>query len=426
MRRFFLLPRGKPAVSIFTTPLSQLGTADLKQLLTDAAVESVRLEFKLEVPNKDDTLKKLSSFANTFGGFMVVGARANSADGRIEDLPGVEVQAGYKQKIVQWCFDGASPPLTVEVSDPIPTPGADGRVCYVISAPESDVARHFLNGRKGVWLRTDEFSSHYEARLADETELRHLFDRRKVIVERRIGLMHRARLRFDTYIERTAGSLTGNRTPWPRLELSVVPRFPARPLCEQERLKHLIENKQLLWRQTRFPVLNTGVVSQHESAIILRPTGDLLSICEGNIWGLFFYGTRIDDNHGGTVGIHPYAVAGYLLLFLTHATEILEELGFSGQLLVQTTLTSIFNHQWLDPRSGIGFYVRPGTSQLDDEISFSVDSTSDVMREDPDRVTRDLLRYVFFSVNWADLISTPKELEALIGWGKNYNFWSQH
>lgn len=44
--------------------------------------------------------------------------KANSSDGRIEDLPGVDMEAGYKQKIVQWCFDGASP-LTVEVSDPL-------------------------------------------------------------------------------------------------------------------------------------------------------------------------------------------------------------------------------------------------------------------------------------------------------------------
>lgn len=412
-------------MSIFTTPLSQLRTPDLQELLTEGVVENIRLEFKLEVPNKDETLKKLSSFANTFGGFMVVGAKANSADGRIEDLPGVDVQAGYRQKIVQWCFDGASPPLTVAVSDPIATPAANGKVCYVVYIAESDVAPHFLNGRKGVWVRTDEFSSHYEARLADETELRHLFDRRKLVVERRVDLLHRARRRFDTYIERATGSHTGNRTPWARLELSVVPRFPARPLCEQERLKHLIENKQLPWRQTGFPVFRTGIVSQHESAIILRPTGDL-SICEGNIWGLLFYGTRIDENHGGTAGIHPYAVAGYLLLFLRHATEILEELGFSGPLLVHTTLSSIFNHQWLDPRSGVGFYVRPGTSQLDDEIAFSVESTSEVMREDRDRIARDLLRYVFFSVNWADLVSTPGDLEAIIGWGKNYNFWGQH
>jgi predicted HTH transcriptional regulator len=75
-------------MSIFTTPVSQLGAADMQELLQGAAVENIRLEFKSLVPNKDEMLKKLSSFANSFGGFMVIGAKANSADGRIEDLPG--------------------------------------------------------------------------------------------------------------------------------------------------------------------------------------------------------------------------------------------------------------------------------------------------------------------------------------------------
>jgi hypothetical protein len=136
-------------MSIYTTPLSQLGPADLQELLDGAAVENIRLEFKLQVPTKDETLKKLSSFANTFGGFMVVDAKANSRDGRIEDLPGVAVEPSYKQTIAQWCFDGASPPLVVGVSDPIPTPSGNGKVCYVMYVGESDVAPAFPERQKG-------------------------------------------------------------------------------------------------------------------------------------------------------------------------------------------------------------------------------------------------------------------------------------
>ena len=126
--------------------------------MQEVAVENARLEFKLLIPTQDETLKKLSSFANTFGGFMVLGAKANSATGRIEDLTGVNIEAGYKQKVVQWCFDGASPPIIVQVSDPIPVQAGNVRVYYVIYVAESDTAPHFLNGRKGIWVRTDEFS----------------------------------------------------------------------------------------------------------------------------------------------------------------------------------------------------------------------------------------------------------------------------
>jgi predicted HTH transcriptional regulator len=133
-------------MSIFGTPLSQLTSADLQELVQEVAVENVQLEFKLLVPNRDETLKKLSSFANTFGGFMVIGAKANSATGRIENLPGVNIESRLKQKVVQWCFDGASPPITVQVSESIPVPAGNAKVYYVVYVPESDTAPHFLNG----------------------------------------------------------------------------------------------------------------------------------------------------------------------------------------------------------------------------------------------------------------------------------------
>src|SRR5260221_11330359 len=115
-------------MSIYSTPASQLEFSDLAELLQEQAVENTRLEFKREVPDKDETLKKLSSFANTFGGFVVVGAAAQSRDGRIEDLRGVDEVLGYKQKIVDWCFKECSPPITVDVTNPIPTPDDSGNV----------------------------------------------------------------------------------------------------------------------------------------------------------------------------------------------------------------------------------------------------------------------------------------------------------
>ncbi len=184
-------------MSIYTKPLSQLTFADLQELLNNKAVENLRLEFKREVPDKDETLKKLSSFANTFGGFVVVGASAPGKDGRIESLTGVDEQSGYKQKVVDWCFNGATPPITAEVSDPIAAPGNNGKVFYVISVAESDLAPHFLNGRKGVWIRTDEFSGRFNYQLANETEIPQLLNGREAIRQRRHQLLARAKKRFE-------------------------------------------------------------------------------------------------------------------------------------------------------------------------------------------------------------------------------------
>ena len=248
-------------MSIYTTPLSRMNASDLQELLTEGAVENVRLEFKSEVPNKDETLKELSSFANTFGGFVVVGAKANSADGRLQDLCGVDEESGYKQKLNQWAFDSCSPPLVIEVSNPIPAPSGNGKVCYVIYVPESDAAPHFLNGRKGVWIRTDEFSARFSTQLADERELRHLLDRRSLIRQRRAGIIECAASRFKRFTKTKLGpDETKNAT---FLSLSVVPRFPARQLCPQEDLTTFTQPSDTNWISW-LRCCRTGVGCIHE------------------------------------------------------------------------------------------------------------------------------------------------------------------
>src|SRR5260370_31963717 len=109
-------------MSLFTKPISQLVTSDLQELLQDGAVENARLEFKLEVPGRDDSLKKISSFANTFGGHMTVGAQTKSADGRIEELACGGKQDGEKKKNVDWGFGAVTPPAVPPISDCIPCP----------------------------------------------------------------------------------------------------------------------------------------------------------------------------------------------------------------------------------------------------------------------------------------------------------------
>jgi len=411
-------------MAIYTKPVSQLATSDLEELLRDRAVENVRLEFKRDVPPKDETLKKLSSFANTFGGLVVVGAGARGADGRIEGLPGVDVLDGYKQKVVDWCFGGASPPLTVEVSDPIPTPGGGGKVCYVISVPESDVAPHFLNGRKGVWVRTDEFSGRFEAQLANESELRSLFDRRKLVLERRADLLERARGRFDIYAAKRHTNAYGHRIEFgPRLEFCVVPRFPAHPLCEQGQLQPLITANHCPWRGICFPLPSSSIVSQHESAIVLGAAGPD-STFEANIWGMLFYCAKVADaeNPSKTWGIHLYGFVGHILLFLRHSDQMLRALGYAGPICIEVRLSSIRGAPWLHGHAGGPFSM--SGSELDDDVEFSISTTSDSLRQDPDVIAKDLFRYVFFSVNWPALIATPQALADLIGMGYRYNSWS--
>lgn len=420
--------RANLSVSIFAKPLSQITTADLKELLDESAAENVRLEFKAEAPSKDEILKKISSFANTFGGYVIIGASARSVDGRVESLRGIDPKPGYKQTIVQWCSDGATPPLTIEVSDPIQTPDNSDKVCYVVHVAESDVAPHFLNGRKGVYVRADEFSARFEARLADESELRHLFDRRKLILERRTNLLHRARMRFQRYAFRRTQELaarvnTGEEQKrlGANLSLCVVPRFPAKPIVEQAKLKPLIQRTALRWRQVTFPRLNDPIISQHESVIVLHPEAEF-SLLEANIWGMLFYATDLEVEGRGAPGIHLYHLAGCILAFLCHANQVLRSVGYSGPLVIEISLSSILGVNWVfAPR---GFVETKDGSKLDEEAAFSVETSTDALNEKQDSVAIEILQCVCFCINWSELVDSPEKLEELVRAGYRYNFWN--
>ena len=85
----------------YTKPIAQLDTSDLQELLDEQAIENVRLEFTRKEENKAETLKKLSSFANTFGGYLLVGGFADSKDGRLQSLPGIGTLPSYGQPPTQ-------------------------------------------------------------------------------------------------------------------------------------------------------------------------------------------------------------------------------------------------------------------------------------------------------------------------------------
>jgi hypothetical protein len=406
-------------MSIYTTPISQLTTSDLQSLLEENAVENTRLEFKLLPPTKDEMLKKLSSFANTFGGILVVGAKASSTDGRLEDLPGIDAEAGYKQKIVQWAFDGANPPIAVEVSDPIPMAAQDRKVCYVIRVEESEAAPHFLNGRKGVWIRTDEYSARAIPQLANEAEFGHLFSRRAAVRDRRDKVISRARKRFRSYsdsllLNRGLGST--HEQP-PSLSFCVVPRFPLKPLCDQERLRNLIASNAIAWRQTRFPKVGS-IISQHESLIIPNPVR-LTSFCEINVWGLLHYVVEVLGSESGTDGIHLYGFIGNLLVFIRHSSKVLSSLDYSGSLHIEIKLSEIRKIRWIYSRLDD---VRAG-SEFDDEVHLNISKSCDELVEKPDGVALEILKYLFFAVNMSDLTETQQGLENLIRSGHHYNSW---
>ena len=273
-------------MSIFSKSIDAINTEDINELLNDNSVENVRLEFKLQEPSKDELVKKLSSFANTYGGWLIVGAQASGSDGRLNALPGVNKIPGYKQKIVQWCFDNISPPIEVAISDPIPTPDDQDKFCYIIYTPESNLAPHFINSRKGIYIRTDEYSQRFEPKFANLEEILHLSERRKSIENRRQAIIQRAIGRFKSYVDTSYGELGENSDGLGAYATIIIsPQYPYRHLFGPQELLQTIRDVNINWRQIGFPRRSQEIVCQNESVLVLRPSSNF-SLLEASVWGL--------------------------------------------------------------------------------------------------------------------------------------------
>jgi len=56
-------------------------------------------------------------------------------------------------------------------------------------------------------------------------------------------------------------------------------------------------------------------------------------------------------------------------------------------------------------------------------MEFSISVSREELQEKPDDVLKEILKYVFFSVNWPGLIDTEEKLLDLIQMGRRYNTW---
>jgi hypothetical protein len=413
-------------MAIYSKSITALATADLQELLTEQAVENIRLEFKSVAPDKDDTLKKLSSFANTYGGYVVIGAQ-DDGHGRLQALPGVDLIDGYRQKIVQWCYDSVWPPLEVFVSDPIPTPQDAAKVCYVIEMPLSAEAPHFINGRKGAYVRTDEFSQRFEPQLATYEELTHLGNRRAQLIERRENLLKRSLARFDTYVQTDYKSAPNTKGAiGATLFVAVSPQFPHRQLVEHSKLISQFETHHIPWRQTGFPVPNMPKISAHES-LLIPGAAYRFSLAEITQWGHLFYGVEFEeayhdnprDKNEVARGIHSNAFVGYLLIFLEHARSALKLLGYEGPLVVTLRMVRIrgmpflaFSYNTPEPVGGAPF---------DDTLSIEVETSTRALEGNLKKVMGEIARMVFFALNWPSQALGDGAVEQIIKKGEYYN-----
>ena len=204
---------------MFTKPADEINFSDIKTFC-EGYSEGVRVEYKREISQiRKHVPKIVSSFANTQGGILLIGAETDERN-NVKCIQGIPVERGIDERIVQSALTGIYPPVIPEVII-CDVPQKSDNVVVIVRVNESQQAPHALQNSNEVYIRVSSISQPY--RLADIDRIDYLLKRRERPQSIIQNILNRMEDRAQTCIEEQSKSN-------PYLSLICRPVFPYRPI----------------------------------------------------------------------------------------------------------------------------------------------------------------------------------------------------
>jgi len=212
------------------------------------------------------------------------------------------------------------------------------------------------------------------------------------------------------------------------MRLSVAPQFPVHQLIEPEPLRALVRNQRIAWRWDGFPLTNdpAHVQTQLDSALTTN-TGEHPTLLEVSTWGQQFYGTLIERLHGEQTGdqpvqgIHLWETVGHILAFLEYAKQMCGKLGYDGPFVATVELVGVRGKPFVHFPYNV---PTPGpASPFDDDVKMEHFISSSDLSQRRDGVAKELLRGLFFALNWPEQAASDAQLEVQLSRGYSFNQW---
>jgi len=314
----------------FSTSVREMSLDEVDSLYRDRVQENIRLEYKRELPQetgdfKQVLAKELSSLANTYGGYVVIGI-ATDQQGIPIAMDGVPPINNFAQRVASVGYEQSYPPLIPTVSKPIAL--EKGNVVYVIHQDLSLEAPHFLTRRRGAYVRTSEFSQTFEAQLASWEELQFLANRRTLATDRRVFLYNRARTRCNRML------------PWSNIKNRAAlyvwtgPSFPVGRLIDLSRLQETMEKVGVL--------ASRGVSLQDSLAYAESDYHNRYT--EGTAYGTYFSCRTLLP--GDATKVHLGSLLGGLMSPIRSGFKFLASCGFDGVVHVKAMLSDMYGNSF--------------------------------------------------------------------------------
>jgi hypothetical protein len=157
-----------------------------------------------------------------------------------------------------------------------------------------------------------------------------------------------------------------------------------------------------------------AIFSQRESVVVVRaaPAADQYgagaTFFEANFWGKLFYAMGILGSGEEAWEFISTESVGALSLCVRHAAEMLQSMGCSGPLVLETSLFSLRGRPWFYRSEDDRFNAPHSDGTIDDEVRVGISTSAEALQDSPDGVTIDVLRPLMFAVNWPDQWTRPR------------------
>lgn len=160
---------------MFSKPIDEIKYEDLK-VFTDQYPEGMRVEYKSEI-GKNKIPRGVSSLANSFGGFFIIGAKTDLKTNMVTDLDGIPDDPGLRERILQSCLDGIYPPINPEIKL---IKLKNKNIVVLIRVSESPDAPHAIQNSSRIYVRVGEVTDTNDfSKEADIRRIEYLLERRK-------------------------------------------------------------------------------------------------------------------------------------------------------------------------------------------------------------------------------------------------------
>jgi hypothetical protein len=366
---------------MFSIPIDSLTFEQVSSFCQLRPREGLILDYKLDFPRRLD--KTIASFANTYGGHVLIGVDETATGEPVLPVAGVPLQAGLRERVVATALGAIYPPVYPEVKViEFQSSGAmsPDRALIVIRVHESDSSAHAVDGGKSVYLRVDNISDHF-TRQATVEEIEWLLNKRQKPLRLKERLLSEARRRASNYLVayRTQARLS-TAEPRGKYILWTVPAFPRSELASPAQLLQLSRTWRLRVANFDFPVGQAGPIAdgvRHP----LSPVRNYL-YTEVNRFGLIY--TEIGFTGEGeafTEAIVSSLVASLTVASLRFAVGLYEALGFFGLMDFHLDVSPTLNRYLYVPgRFGGGEHLADFRT-LENTISLGFTSSVKEVRE---------------------------------------------